>query len=93
MVEQSLLNASSTSSFCLQKMIHLQRRDPESVGKPCMITVLGKAHPAVWGADPGQQESITQPPTHCPLQQDWKGIRKAQVKKNIKHLWMEIKIF
>lgn len=33
------------------------------------------------GDDPGQQESPTQPPTHCPLQQDYKRIGKAQMKK------------
>lgn len=81
--ELSLFNASSTSSFCLQKIIHLQREDTASVGKPCIITVLSKAHSAVWGADPGQQESTTQPPSHCPLQHDWKRIIKAQVKKKL----------
>lgn len=81
--ELFVFNASSTSSFCLQKIIQLQRKDSASVEKPCMITALSKAHPAVRGPDPGQHDSTTQPPTHCPLQQDWKRIRKAQVKKKL----------
>lgn len=57
--ELFVFNASSTSSFCLQKIIHLQRKDTPSVEKPCTITALSKAHPAVQGADPGQHHTAT----------------------------------